>query len=69
MTFISFYFLVFLTAVAVVYFIVPAKARWVVLLAASLIFYAKAGLSYLPFMMGTAAITYVGARMISGIHE
>lgn len=69
MTFVSFYFLVFLIVVAAVYFIVPAKVRWVVLLIGSLLFYAKAGLSYLPFMLGTAFLTYLGARLISDIHE
>ena len=69
MTFVSFYFLLFLAATAVIYFIVPVRTRWVVLLAASLLFYAKAGLTYLPFMLGTALLTYAGARAISGIHE
>lgn len=69
MTFISFYFLVFLIILTAVYFIVPARYRWTVLLAGSLLFYAKAGLSYLPFMAGTALITYFGARVISDRHE
>lgn len=69
MTFVSFYFLVFLIAVAIAYFIVPVSARWIVLLIGSLLFYAKAGLSYLPFMAGTALLTYAGAKIISNIHE
>lgn len=69
MTFVSFYFLIFLAATAVVYFIVPASARWIVLLVASLLFYFKAGPWFLPFMVGTALFTYAGARIISGIHE
>ncbi len=69
MTFVSFYFLVFLIALAVAYFVVPARGRWVVLLAGSLLFYAKAGLSFLPFMIGAALLTYLGARKISDIHE
>lgn len=69
MTFVSFYFLAFLTGLVAVYYIVPASARWVVLLAGSLLFYLRAGLSFVPFMVFSALVTYAGARIISGIHE
>ena len=43
MNFVSFEFLAFLAVLTLVYFLVPKKAQWIVLLAGSVIFYAFAG--------------------------
>lgn len=69
MTFVSFYFLVFLIVLTLVYFLVPAQERWMVLLAGSLLVYAKAGLQFLPFLVGSTLVTYLGAGAIGRIHE
>ena len=66
MTYTSFFFLLFLTAVSALYFICPLKVRWVVLLAGSLCFYCIAGVKYLPFLLADALLSYGAARIISG---
>ena len=61
MTLTSISFFIFVLAVVIVYYIVPGKSRWLVLLAASLAFYAIVCLKYMPFILFTAASTWAGA--------
>lgn len=61
MSFTSFKFLLFLVITVILYYIVPKKHQWKVLLAASYIFYFFCGKWYLPYIMLTTATSYFAA--------
>ncbi len=63
MNLLSFSFLVFCVILVIVYYLVPVRFQWWVLLAASLIFYAASGLRNLIFVLITASSTY-GATLL-----
>ncbi len=63
MQFTSFTFLLFAAIVLVLYYLIPGKWQWVLLLAASYCFYLYAGLEYLFFILFTTVSTY-GATML-----
>lgn len=58
MSLISVWFLVFSLALLVVYWAVPGKYRWVVLLAASMVFYCVGGVKSAIYIVITALSTY-----------
>ncbi len=58
----SFSFLVLAGLTVLVYYLVPGRVQWVVLLVASLGYYAAAGEWYLPFLLVTILSTYHVAR-------
>lgn len=64
MLFTSIKFVFFLCLTIIAYFLVPLNKRWIILLAASSIFYCLAGLKYIPFIMVTSMATYLAARLI-----
>ena len=47
MSVVTYTFIVFLLCTIVLYYIVPKKIQWVILLLASLVFYGYAGIEYL----------------------
>ena len=53
MTLTSFPFLIFAAVTVLLYYLLPKRAQWVVLLTASILFYAAAGGWYLPFILVT----------------
>lgn len=61
MSIVSFQFLVFAVCVVLLYFIVPRKWQWIVLLTANIVFYAFSGKRYLIYVLITAAVTYWAA--------
>ena len=61
MEFTSLAFVIFAAVVLLLYYLVPKKAQWTVLLVASLVFYAMAGSWYLPFILATIVTTFLGA--------
>ena len=65
MTLTSFPFLLFAAVTLLVYYTVPRRGQWVVLLAASTLFYAAAGGWYLPFILATILSTYAVARLMA----
>lgn len=69
MVFTSVSFLVFLAAVVGVYYLVPRKLQWVVLLIASYGFYLCSGFGEVFFLMGTTLITYGSARWMQSIRD
>lgn len=69
MNFISVTFLVFLFATLLIYFIFPLKFRWMVLLAASCVFYLYAGWQKFIFVLVTALVAYLITRKIEKIYE
>lgn len=65
MSYISLTFAAFVLVLLLVYYLVPKKARGLILLAGSLVFYACFDLRYLVFLLFVAASTYLGARLIA----
>ncbi len=61
----SFSFLLFVAATVVLYYLVPRRGQWIVLLTASILFYAAAGGWYLPFLAATVFSTFFLARLIA----
>ena len=59
MFFTSYEFLFFAGILLVLYYIVPKKTQWILLLLASYIFYGLSGLGNLFFIFSTTLITYV----------
>ena len=62
MLFTSFAFLAFAAVVALLYFVVPGRIQWCVLLVASYLFYFFAGPEYILFLIYTTVISYLTAR-------
>ncbi len=65
MQFTSFTFLLFAALVMVLYYIIPGKLQWMLLLAASYCFYLYAGWEYLLFILFTTATTYLASLMMA----
>ena len=64
MSLISLAFLVFCTAVLILYYLMPRAYRWTVLLAASLLFYCICGGRYIIYVLVTATTVYLTARLL-----
>ena len=64
MLFTSYGFLLFIVILAALYYILPAKIQWIVLLVGSYVFYAIAGLGYLPYLVAVTLIVYFAALLI-----
>ncbi len=62
-------FIIFLAVIAGIYFVMPAKKRWMVLLAASYIFYLLASPKSFVFLLITTVTTYYGGRQIGKCEE
>ena len=65
MTLTSFPFLVFAALTVLIYYLVPGRGQWVVLLCASGLFYAAAGGWYLPFILFTILSTFLVAKLMA----
>ena len=65
----SFNFLVFLFVVVTVYYLVPKRFQWCVLLVASYGFYLSAGYAHVLYIIGTTVFTYLGGRLIQRIRD
>ena len=57
-------FIIGVTVLCTVYFVIPQKFRWMLLLAASLAFYAYSGIGNLLYILVTAGSTYLITRML-----
>lgn len=64
MSFISVSFLFFVFIVAILYFIIPIKYRWITLLLASVLFYILAGWKFVPFVLIIALLTYSCGKLV-----
>lgn len=69
MLFTSYSFIIFLVLLFVIYYVIPRKYQWGLLLAASYIFYSFAGVKYLLYILLTTISTYVVSRKISKLQE
>ena len=69
MAYTSLGFLGFLVLVAVVYYLVPKKFQWAVLLVASYAFYLFSGIEQIAFIMATTLITYLAGRIMQNVRD
>ncbi len=69
MSFTSFTFLCFLACVVAIYYLVPKKLQWLVLLLASYGFYLFAGVGQVFYILTTTLITYGAARWMQKIRD
>ncbi|HHX12157.1 MAG TPA: MBOAT family protein, partial [Clostridiales bacterium] len=65
MLFTSYEFLLFLIVLIMVYYAIPKKFQWLLLLIASYIFYAYAGVHYIIYIIGTTLTTYIASININ----
>ena len=69
MLFTSFEFVAFLACVLVLYYLVPVRFQWILLLVANVFFYACSGLYGLLFMGVTIVTSYAAACMMSAVQS
>lgn len=64
MQFVSFGFLLFAAVLLALYYVIPKKGQWILLLAASYVFYLWAGVKILFFILFTTLTTYGAAYLM-----
>lgn len=69
MTFISLNFILLMFVSFILYFIVPIKIRWIILLLTSAGFYVMSGIENVPFLLAALIISYGAGIIINGIYE
>lgn len=69
MLFTSYGFIGFAAALLLLYYLIPKRAQWCLLLIASYIFYGIAGLSFLPYIVSTTLAVYFSALIIERISD
>lgn len=69
MNLLSINFLLFLLVSLVLYYLVPKKLQWLVLLMASYFFYALSGIKYFAYLIVTTLSTYLIAKKIQSIND
>ena len=69
MIFTTLNFLIFLVIVFFIYYLVPKKFRWIVLLLASIYFYVASSPKYIIYVLISSFITYLGARIITKLDD
>ena len=57
-------FVIFLLILGVLYFIVPKKIQWIVILAGNLVFYSASGYPYLIYILSCTFFTWYAALRI-----
>ena len=67
MSFVSFQFIIFLAGLILLYYVLPKKVQWMLLLVGSIAFYTYSGPKYLIFMGITILTTYGAAVWIESI--
>lgn len=69
MLFTSYEFILFLVVLFILYYIIPKKYQWMLLLAGSYLFYSFAGLKYLAYILATTLSTYFISQKIGKLQE
>ena len=69
MLFTSYEFLAFLAFLFLLYYIVPKRTQWALLLVASYLFYALADLKYLAFIAVTTVTSYAASRLMGRVSD
>ena len=64
MLFTSYEFIIFVVALFVLYYLIPKKFQWMLLLLASYVFYSYAGMGYLAYIIATTLSTYLASNRI-----
>ncbi len=65
MLFTSYRFIAFILVLFIVYYLIPRRFQWMLLLAASYLFYSFAGLQYVIYILVTTLTTYYVSRRLS----
>lgn len=65
MLFTSYEFILFLIVLFLLYYAIPKKFQWQLLLIASYLFYAYAGVHYIVYILGTTLTTYIASININ----
>lgn len=69
MSFVNLYFAIFVAICLIVYYLVPSKYRWIVLLTASYVFYSFAGIKYIVYICVTTISVYFVSVLIDDSKE
>ena len=69
MSILSFTFLLFLAVSLVIYYLVPKRIQWWVLLAASVVFYCLAGIKYIAFIAAATVISYLSGLFMARLFD
>ena len=69
MALVSNLFLLFVLAVTIVYYIVPARFQWVVLLVFSYVYYLSGNAKYFIFIVSSTVVVYLAACLIDSLKE
>lgn len=69
MLFTSLRFIIFLVCLFLLYYLIPKKYQWMLLLVASYVFYAFAGPFYLIYILATTVTTYFVSRRMDALQE
>ncbi len=69
MTLTSNLFLLFTLACLVVYYIVPGKCKWMVLLAFSYLYYISGGVKFVLYLLFSTAVTFTAAYVIQRLYD
>lgn len=69
MSYTSFIYLLFLAISCLIYYVFPLKMRWVVILAANMIFYAASGWDNLVYLLAAILVSYAAALKMGKLHE
>ncbi|NLJ97338.1 MAG: MBOAT family protein [Clostridiales bacterium] len=64
MLFTSYEFILFLVLVFLLYYLIPKRFQWILLLIASYVFYSYTGIRYLAYILLTTISTYLISRLI-----
>ena len=68
MSFVEVRFLLFVATVILLYYVLPKKAQWVVLLCASVVFYGTYGWEKLPFILISSLLAWFSAMYMERTH-
>ena len=69
MLFTSYEFIMFAAILFVLYYLVPKKFQWMLLLLASYVFYSFAGIRYIAYILATTLSTWLASRMIGKLKD
>ncbi|NLK75082.1 MAG: MBOAT family protein [Clostridiales bacterium] len=69
MLFTSYEFLIFVLVLVILYYLIPKRFQWMLLLVAGYVFYSYAGIQYLAYIIATTVTTYLASRKIYYIQQ
>ncbi len=69
MSFVSFEFILFLGLLFAAYYLIPKRYQWMLLLAASYLFYSFAGLQFMAYLLITTGSTYLIGRQLQRLRD